>query len=45
MIKGAQDAMDNKIIERCKEYEKHCMQKGHDRSRSCRSAIKLAEST
>ena len=36
-----QDAMDDKIIERCKtcEKKKQCMQEGPDRSRSCRAAI------
>ena len=36
-----QDAMDDKIIERCKTCEKQCMQEGHNRSRSCRVAIEL----
>ena len=35
-----QDAMDDKIIERCKTCEKQCMQEGLDRSRSCGVAIK-----
>ena len=35
-----QDAMDDKIIERCKTYEKKCMQEDLDRLRSCRAAIK-----
>ena len=35
-----QDAMDDKIKERCKTCEKNCMQEGLDRSRSCRVAIK-----
>ena len=34
-----QDAMDDKIIERCKTCEKWCMQEGLDRLRSCRTAI------
>ena len=34
-----QDAMDDKIIERCKTCEKQCMQEGPDRSRSCRASI------
>ena len=29
------DAMDDKIIERCKTCEKQCMQEGLNRSRSC----------
>ena len=40
-----QDAMDDKIKERCKTYEKQCMQEGLDRSRSCWAIIELAEST
>jgi len=32
--------MDDKLIEKCKKCEKQCMQKGPDRSRSCRAAIK-----
>ena len=40
-----QDAMDDKIIERCKTCEKQCMQEGLDRSRSCRATIELVEST
>ena len=35
-----QDAMDDKITERCKTCEKQCMQEGHDRSRSSGVAIK-----
>ena len=35
-----QDAMDDKIIERCKTCEKQCMQEDLDRLRSCRAAIK-----
>ena len=35
-----QDAMDDKINERCKTCEKNCMQEGLDRSRSCQAAIK-----
>ena len=35
-----QDAMDDKIKERCKTCEKQCMQKDLGRSRSCRVAIK-----
>ena len=34
-----QDAMDDKIKERCKTCEKQCMQEDLDRSRSCRAAI------
>ena len=34
-----QDAMDDKIKERCKTCEKQCMQVGLDRSRSCRASI------
>ena len=34
-----QDAMDEKIKERCKTCEKQCMQEDLDRSRSCRVAI------
>ena len=34
-----QDAMDDKIIERCKTCEKQCMQEGLDRSRSCQVTI------
>ena len=34
-----QDAMDDKITERCKTCEKQCMQEDLDRSRSCRAAI------
>ena len=34
-----QDAMDDKIKERCKTCEKQCMQEDLDRSRSCRVAI------
>ena len=34
-----QDTMDNKIIEICKTCEKQCIQKGPNRSRSCRAAI------
>ena len=34
-----QDAMDDKIIERCKTCEKQCMQEDLDRSRSCRATI------
>ena len=34
-----QDAMNDKIIERCKTCEKQCMQKDLDKSRSCRAAI------
>ena len=30
-----QDAMDDKIKERCKTCEKQCMQKGLDISRDC----------
>ena len=40
-----QDAMNDKIIERCKTCKKQFMQKGLDRSRCCRDAIELAEST
>ena len=35
-----QDAIDDKIKERCKTCEKNCMQEGLDRSRSCQAAIK-----
>ena len=35
-----QDAMDDKIKERCKTCKKQCMQEDLDRSRSCRVAIK-----
>ena len=35
-----QDAMDDKIKQRCKTCEKQCMQEDLDRSRSCRVAIK-----
>ena len=35
-----QDAMDDKIIERCKTCEKKFMQEDLDRLRSCRVAIK-----
>ena len=34
-----QDAMDDKIIERCKTYGKQCMQEGLDRLRSYWAAI------
>ena len=34
-----QDAMDDKITERCKTCEEQCMQEDLDRSRSCRAAI------
>ena len=34
-----QDAIDDKIRERCRTCEKQCMQEGLDRSRSCRAAI------
>ena len=34
-----QDAMDDKIIERCKTCEKQCIQEGLDRSRSCWDSI------
>ena len=34
-----EDAMDDKITERCKTCEKQCMQEDLDRSRSCRAAI------
>ena len=34
-----QDAMNDKIIERCKTCEKQCMQDDFDRSRSCREVI------
>ena len=34
-----QDAMDDKIKERCKTCEKQCIQKDLDRLRSCRAAI------
>ena len=34
-----QDAMDDKIIERCKTCEKQCMQEDLDRSRSYRATI------
>ena len=34
-----QDAMNEKIIERCKTCEKQCMQKDPDRSRSYQAAI------
>ena len=34
-----QDAMDDKIIERCKTCEKQCMQEDLDRSRNSRAAI------
>ena len=40
-----QNAIDDKIIERCKTCEKQCIQEGLDRSRNCRAAIKLAKST
>ena len=40
-----QDAMDNKIIKRCKTCEKQCMQEGLNRLRSCRAAIELAKCT
>ena len=40
-----QDAMDDKIVERCKTCGKQCMQEGLDRLRSCRAAIELAECT
>ena len=30
-----QDAMDDKIKERCKTYEKQCMQRDLDRTRIC----------
>ena len=40
-----QDAMDDKIIERCKTCEKQCMQEGLDRLRSCWATIELAKST
>ena len=36
-----QDARDDKIIERCKTWEKQCMQEGLDRSRSYWVAIEL----
>ena len=39
-----QDAMDDKIIERCKTCEKQCMQEGLDRLRSRWAVIELAES-
>ena len=35
-----QDAMNDKIKERCKTYEKQFMQKGLDKSKSCRDVIK-----
>ena len=35
-----QDAMDDKITERCKTCEKQCMQEDFDRSRSYRATIK-----
>ena len=35
-----QDAMDDKIIERCKICENQCMQEGLDRLGSCRVVIK-----
>ena len=34
-----QDAMDDKIKERCKTCEKQCMQDDLNRSRSCRATI------
>ena len=34
-----QDAIDDKIIEICKTCEKQCIQKGPNRSRSCRVTI------
>ena len=39
-----QDAMDDKIIERCKTCEKQCMQEGLDRLRSRWAVIELTES-
>ena len=33
------DAMDDKIIERCKTCEKQCMQEGLNRSRSCQGCV------
>ena len=36
-----QDAMDDKIRERCKTCEKQCMQEGLDRSRSYRAEANL----
>ena len=38
-----QDAMDDKIKERCKTYEKQCMQEDLDWSTNCREAIKDPE--
>ena len=35
-----QDAIDVKIIERCKTCEKQCMQEDLDRSRSCQDEQK-----
>ena len=35
-----QDAIDDKIIERCKTCEKQCMQEDLNRWRGCRAAIK-----
>ena len=34
-----QDAMDDKITERCKTCEKQCMQEDLDKSRSCQVVI------
>ena len=34
-----QNAMDDKIIERCKTCKKQCMQEDLNKSRSCRAAI------
>ena len=36
-----QDAMDDKIKERCKTCEKQCMQEGLDKSRSYRAEANL----
>ena len=35
-----QDAMDDKITERCRTCEKQCMQENLDRLRRCRATIK-----
>ena len=40
-----QDAMDDKIIERCKICEKQYMQEGLNKLRSYQAAIELADST
>ena len=39
MIVMKQDAMDDKIIEKCKTCEKQCMQEDLDKSRSYQAAI------